>query len=274
MSKLTRLIKSHGPGPLTYCHAWLQAKCWPTPQLRREARIRRAMGVGQEVAAGPFRGMKYVRWAADKALLPRLLGAYECELHDAVEDLCRRAPDALVVAGAGEGYYAVGLARRLPEARVYAYDNYRWANYLLRKMAVVNGVAHGVTCGGHCTAQELQARLAPARRPAVVCDVEGEEQTLLDPVLAPALRRAAILVELHDRPDRPIEPVLRNRFRGTHAIAVYDLRPRTLADVPTSLRATPEDALWAIDEERLRGREQRWLYLTPHFGEEPACDLT
>ena len=83
----------------------------PSSRRRRETR-RRPASVGH----GPCRGTAYPRYAADKALLPRLLGTYECEVHGAVEKLCSMQPDVVAIAGAGEGYYVGGVARRVPSA--------------------------------------------------------------------------------------------------------------------------------------------------------------
>jgi len=66
------------------------------------------------VASGPFRGMRYVARAYHSAYHAKLLGTYEMELHGIVEELCRETPGIIVDVGAAEGYYAVGLAMRLP----------------------------------------------------------------------------------------------------------------------------------------------------------------
>jgi len=262
MNAFTRFYKARLPGPVTETIVWLQLHVAPSRFYRQRAAVLRAVA-SRVVAGGPFRGMVYARHAADKALLPRLLGTYECELHPAVEDLCTRRPDRIAIAGAAEGYYAVGLARRLPSAMVFAYDGFRWARYLLRQMAARNQVTDHVRIGGFVTPAELEQVLQPAERPALVCDVDGYEATLVDPVAVPTLRRATILLELHDHLVPGVTAEMYRRFQATHAIRKIDDRPRTLADLPDGVSLPESEALWAMDEMQFRGVRQFWLYLTP-----------
>ena len=50
--------------------------------------------------------------------------------------------------GCAEGYYAVGLARRMPQARVLAFDINRTAQDTCRALAAKNGVADRVQVSG------------------------------------------------------------------------------------------------------------------------------
>jgi hypothetical protein len=266
MNLLSNFIKTHCPGPLIEASVELQLGLAPSAFYRRRARIHRQAGSPRRVLSGPFKGLVYTRHAADKLLLHRLFGAYECELHGAVERLCSGGHDAVVVAGAGEGYYAVGLARRLPQARVHAYEGYKWARHLLGQMISRNGVAERVRVGGYVSPAELERVLAPAARPALVCDVEGYEEILVDPAVAPSLARATILLELHECMKPGLTEKMRARFSGTHRIDEFYNRPRTAADLPEFSRGASlsrEDALWAIDEDRFRRVKQSWFFLEP-----------
>jgi hypothetical protein len=263
MNIVSNFIKNHCPGPVIEASVFLQLHVAPSSFYRRRARIHRQAGSPRSVLAGPFRGMTYARHAADKLLLHRLFGAYECELHGAVEQLCAEPHDAVVVAGAGEGYYAVGLARRLPQTQVHAYEGFPWAKYLLRQMVARNGVADRVRVAGLIDPTELQRVLASTCAPAVVCDVEGYEMQLIDPVTVPSLARATILLELHENLVPGVTEEMRRRFAGTHRIEEFHDRPRTLADLPAGVSLSKEDALWAIDEARFRRTRQSWFYLEP-----------
>jgi hypothetical protein len=207
--------------------------------------------------------MLYANHAADKSLLPRLLGTYECEVHGAVERLCESRPDVIVVAGAGEGYYAVGLARRLPDATVIAYDGFRWARYLLRQMVARNSVADRVRINGLVTPDELERDIQPAKRPVLVCDVDGFEFELVDPERVPALTRTSILMETHEHLVPGLTAEIHRRFSSTHKIERFQQRRRTLQDLPSQIPLRGEDALWAMDEYQFRSVEQFWLYMTP-----------
>ena len=88
------------------------------PALREKKRNRRRvferLGRPTTVLNGPFRGMKYLSRAYCSAVLPKLLGTYECELIPAIDRLARSDADRIVDIGAAEGYYAVGLALKVP----------------------------------------------------------------------------------------------------------------------------------------------------------------
>src|SRR4051812_19305855 len=65
---------------------------------------------GARVLQGPFAGMQYVTESYGSQLVPKLLGSYENELHDLVEQIVAQRPKIVIDIGAAEGYYAVGLA--------------------------------------------------------------------------------------------------------------------------------------------------------------------
>src|SRR4051812_28968480 len=50
---------------------------------------------GDTIYAGPFQGMSYVRSASEGALLPRLFGTYESELHPHLEALAQIGLDCV-----------------------------------------------------------------------------------------------------------------------------------------------------------------------------------
>ena len=77
---------------------------------------------GPFVRGGPFDGMQFTTDCRWPGFPTYLTGNYEAELHEALEEFIATRPDVVVDVGCAEGYYAVGLALRLPEAHVYAYD--------------------------------------------------------------------------------------------------------------------------------------------------------
>ena len=219
------------------------------------------LGSPSTVLAGPFAGLRYLSEAAGSQLPPKVLGTYERELHPTLEAMVARDPDVVVDVGAAEGYYAVGLARRLPAARVIAYDTDRYARHLLGRMIALNDVAARVEPRGFCTAAELESVLSTAARPAVVSDCEGFEDQLLVPASTPSLRRADVLVEVHDGMCPGVSDRLRERFSATHAATFIPVEPRTAGDcvVPTPL--SPAELTAALDEHRWG--TPGWLYFTP-----------
>ena len=69
------------------------------------------------VRHGPFAGLQYPELTAvGSALYPKLLGSYQREIQGWIEEICAAGYSEIVDVGFAEGYYAVGLARRLPRA--------------------------------------------------------------------------------------------------------------------------------------------------------------
>ena len=113
-------------------------------------------------------------------------------------------------------YYAVGLAMRMPNANVHAFDTNEEAHACCREVGKLNNVPDRVKIGGLFNGEDF------ARYPAgtlVFCDIEGAEDVLLDPDKCPALRKMDLIVELHEclparhraQGVRPVRGVSRHR---------------------------------------------------------------
>jgi hypothetical protein len=171
-----------------------------------------------QVKHGPFKGMKYPsQTSIASSLFPKLLGTYESELRPVVEEICNRSYDVIVNVGCAEGYYAVGLAIRIPEAKVYAYDISRRAISVLKTMARINNVDERITTGFFCDEATLK-RILPAGKALIVSDCEGYEINLFTEELVPFLANHDLLVEVHDCLNIEIASSLSRRFARTHEI--------------------------------------------------------
>src|SRR5947209_6694984 len=84
---------------------------------------------------GPFAGTRYIHGAVGSAYVPKLLGIYERELNARIEHACALKFPLIVDIGAAEGYYAIGLARRNPQARVLAFEMEAKGQSALKHMA-------------------------------------------------------------------------------------------------------------------------------------------
>lgn len=175
---------------------------------------------GGQVLSGPFRGMHYVARASEGARAPRIVGTYETSLVPVLEGIIASAPEVILDIGCAEGYYAVGLARRLPGARVIARDADPAAQEMCRAMATANGVT--VEVGGLFTGPDFD--ICTRARSVVICDIEGAEDAVLDPATAPGLNRADILVEVHEAMRPGLTNRLAARFAATHRITRLDRR--------------------------------------------------
>jgi hypothetical protein len=232
---------------------------------RRSERLRRRIEElrAGRVLSGPFAGMIYVDTSFSSELRPKLLGTYELEIRERLEAAIERAPRRVVVLGAAEGYYAVGLARRLPSASVVAFEANERARAVLADLARRNGASDRIEIRGLCDVPTLRAALGDGERTLVFSDVEGAEAILLDPRIVPELARVEMLVETHDCFLPGTRAALVERFCASHEIAVVEQRPRTVADAPPL--GTPRAFDGALYFWLVEGRplDNHWLHLCP-----------
>ena len=211
------------------------------------------------VTAGPFQDLTYL---GDKqgSYAQKLLGTYEKELWPIVEEIITRSYELIIDIGAAEGYYVCGLARRLPTARIVAFEAQRACHRRIQELARLNGLLERIECRGLCRADDLRTALVGIRRTLIVCDVEGAEFELLDPAAIPGLRDVDILVEVHDHLRPGVGNELHYRFQATHEIQSIPSARRTIDDLPSGV-SLPECLAFAAMEES-RGGQMAWLWMS------------
>lgn len=225
---------------------------------RRIAR-RLAEGCGNVVQSGPFSGMTLTSARASGSLAAFLLGSYESELHEALEELIDHRPSNVINVGAAEGYYAVGMARRLPHSTIWAFDLDKQAQRLIHRTARLNGVSDRVRIGGECTSAIIGRVATPGC--LLIVDVDGFELDLLQPDAVPALRTSSLLVELHDFVDPTLSATVEGRFAATHDCQHIAIQPRDSNDYPPLRHFAAADQVLALSEGRLT--PQSWAVLVP-----------
>jgi len=224
--------------------------------------------LARKVLAGPFAGMRYLGYSSGSTLMPKILGTYEQELYPLLSRLEPRLKRTVVVVGAAEGYYVVGLLRLNPQLKVVAFELSAEARAALAALARVNGVESRVDLREACEPDALKQVLADSPADLLLMDVEGYENVLLDPVAVPSLKSCPILVELHDFEGYSMAERLKERFSGTHLMEHIPCQPRTPDDIKPDfyrlmakyLPQTRHALLWE------RGEDAGWLYLTPKSG--------
>lgn len=214
---------------------------------------------GAKIWGGPFAGMEYVKEATEGALAPRLIGAYEHELHPHLRAFADEGLDCIIDVGCAEGYYAVGLARMMPDVTVYAHDIADSARTYCTALAAKNGVSERVIVGGEFKPTDFEA--FAGKRVLVMVDTEGAEVDILQPDLSPALAGMNIIVETHDVFRAGALETLKARFEPTHDIVEVRQNPDSF-DMPPWMRdMTHLDQLLAIWEWRVRPTP--WLVMRP-----------
>ncbi len=77
---------------------------------------------GTVVMQGPLAGMDFLPQSAEGCHIAKLLGCYEQPLQPFIEQAITNAYPTILNIGCAEGYYAVGMARRMPNTQVLAFD--------------------------------------------------------------------------------------------------------------------------------------------------------
>lgn len=215
---------------------------------------------GLHVRSGPFAGMDYVVRAAEGALLPRLLGVYERELHPHLLAFAEEGLDHIIDIGCAEGYYAVGLARLMPDVTVNAYDINETARRRCGLLAKANGVTDQVVIREEFRGEDFET-FRDKGRVLVFIDAEGFEDDILRPDLYPAMAGFNLIVETHPSFRRGVTERLIERFASTHDIIRLDPSVEK-ADLPAQLTGRSHlDMMLACWE--WRAGPTPWLVMRP-----------
>ncbi|MCA3420860.1 MAG: hypothetical protein INF34_01265 [Roseomonas sp.] len=214
---------------------------------------------GLVVQGGPFAAMQLPPYSAEGCRAPKLLGCYEEVLHPHLEKFIARGFDAVLNIGCAEGYYAIGLARRMQNTKIFAHDLNEGAQETCRAMAKLNGVADRITIDGLFSGGDFE-RFA-ALDTLVMVDIEGAEEALLDPEAFHALRQMTIVVECHGGPKRGTTETLTSRFQPTHHVTRLDQTYSQPTLSPWMRDLGHMDQLLAIWE--WRGEPTPWLVMEP-----------
>lgn len=230
--------------------------------LKVHSAIRRH--VGNTVKYGPF---------ADMVMPPHgnrfyyVLGTYELELHPILHRIGALCFKTIVNVGACDGYYAIGLARSHPEARVVAFEAKDTAQGYLRLIAEANHVEDRIEIRGKCLLGNLADSVGDGEDCLVVMDCEGDENVLLNPGAVPALRNCHILAELHENEHEGIVKNIWDRFHGSHAITGAMSHPRRFNELPFQPEASDstEELIpyWISTLEENRPIDMTWYYMEP-----------
>lgn len=212
------------------------------------------------VQSGPFKGMRMLEresWP-DGNLGTMALGCYEQELHRPIEKSIAfvnslRTSPRIVNVGCAEGYYAVGLGRRLPQAKIWIVDINDQALDLAHENAQINDVE--LISGDQVSTMFAEPDL-------IVMDCEGSEVDYLDLEKYPNLRHATIIVECHDTREQQCGMILHERFKRSHSIDVIFEGARNPNEFKFLRQQSSIERWLAVSENR--PCLMNWLVMNPH----------
>jgi hypothetical protein len=241
------ILKSDDRPPLR-----LKKLNWALMSLRAHALVNGLRLItGDKVCGGPFKDMALTDDAIMAYRSPILLGCYEHELHSVFEEIIAAKYAQILNIGCSVGYYAVGLARRMPRVVVEAFDIDTSARNKCMNMARINNVENRVHISGQFYGDDF-AKYGDKKTLAIV-DIEGAEKELLNPEAYPALKSMDVIVELHDLMDASISKIVCDRFAASHTIEI--IKNRT--SMPDVEKLLPEDYFLDPYDHLLMGWESR-----------------
>ena len=216
---------------------------------------------GTRVIQGPLKGLDFIEQSAEGCHIAKLLGCYEQPLQPYISAAISKGYTTVLNIGCAEGYYAVGLARAMPEVKSLAFDTDPKAQVACKELAAKNGVSNRVEVSGLFTPSNFADYDQSST--LVFCDIEGAELELLDPEIAPALKSMDIIVESHECLRAGITDALITRFSVTHDIQlITDNGSRQLENSPAWFKQLSHlDQLLATWE--WRSGPTPWLVMHP-----------
>lgn len=186
---------------------------------------------GTVVMQGPLHGLDFLPQSAEGCHIAKLLGCYEQPLQPFIEQAIQANYPTILNIGCAEGYYAVGMARRMPHTQVLAFDLNPKAQEVCRGLAQKNGVADRAQIGALFKPEDFAAYAG--QKVLLLCDIEGGEKDLLNPEQSPALKGMDIILESHDCLIPGITQEIIRRFEASHDITlVQDNGQRQLQNTP------------------------------------------
>lgn len=214
-----------------------------------------------KVQYGPFTGMKIIPkfcWG-DGDLGGKLLGLYENELFEIIENVIEDNPDLIINYGCAEGFYGIGLALRLPNTKVISLDIEPKALDIAKENAEENNVKN-IEFSRECNHEYLENILSQYQKPFIIMDCEGAEDVILDPYKIPSLEKTNILVETHDCLYPGITSRLIDKFEATHDLGEIMQGPKNLHIEPIKI-LSDLDKLILCNENR--PCTMSWILMTP-----------
>ena len=163
------------------------------------------------VQRGPFKWMKLLRDqpCPDGNFATKLMGVYEWYLQRWLEQVIKAQPTHVVNVGCAEGYYAVGMALKLPAATVTAVDINPECLRVTRANAALNNVDIQVT--------DTLPLLFPGT--FIMMDCEGAEEQYLS---NPQFNHCDVLVECHEFMHKGITQRVREILEKQHTVHQID----------------------------------------------------
>lgn len=219
------------------------------------------------VLNGPFKGMKYPEFISlGSTLTPKLLGSYEAELHDVINEIIDFGYEEIWDVGCAEGYYAVGLALKSPKSKIIAFDIDVNSRNASSKMIELNNVKSQVSIQSKCDAKKIND--FGFKRGLIISDCEGFEFELFSKVNL-SEQKLNFLIEVHEWPlEFDMAHKISVLFSKTHNLQIIEsksdlFKAKNYSFPPITGSSTHSlEQRYNIFKENRGGNEMIWFYLT------------
>ncbi|AFJ90394.1 hypothetical protein MYA_6060 (plasmid) [Burkholderia sp. KJ006] len=274
-AKFCELVASRGDS-ISHDEAldMLHERFWEGAELYRFLLSQRLMhATGGVVQHGPLAGFNIgtrATWrASDNG--SKLLGFYEKEVCDLLAELAVER-ETLVDLGGADGFYAVGMVKTGVYQHCHCFEIEDASRENIAAIADANGVRDRVHLYGAATptfARILTDRGVNLARSTVLIDIESAEFDVLTSDCLQDLRRAHVIVEIHDFM-RPHDGKQRYAELLERAAQVFDVRVFTTglrdpSQAPLLNEGWTDTDRWLVCSES-RATLMTWLHFAPKEG--------
>ena len=235
--------------------------------IRKGKKIIKKLSINSEhrVLNGVFKGLRYPSLnITESTLVPKIVGSYEYQLQPWLSRIINTSYSDIIDIGSAEGYYAVGLAKRMPNTIVHCYDINEKDIEFSKQMAKVNN-AGNLTWNTFCDENTL-LNFAYKGKTLIMCDCEGYELELFTKTVADKCKHVDFLIELHD----VVNPVISSRilsiFQYTHTFNVVNNKDVDYSMLNGLQKLSPKEREFALFEHRgglYKNIFMEWAFLTP-----------
>jgi hypothetical protein len=259
----TMLIKGHYLQKIDYL---LFHRLRQNHIIKKGKKIIKKISIDSEykVLNGVFKELQYPSLnITESALVPKIVGSYEYQLQPWFSQITKSNYSDIIDIGSAEGYYAVGLAKKMPNAIIHCYDINEKDIEFSKQMAKVNNV-NNLTWNTFCDENTL-LKFVYRGKTLIISDCEGYELKLFTKAVIEKCKHVDFLIELHDVVNPIISSHILSSFQNTHTFTVVNNRNVDYSKLNGLQKLSPKEREFALFEHRgglYKNIFMEWVFLT------------
>jgi len=235
--------------------------------IKKGKKIIKKLSINSEykVLNGVFKDLQYPSLnITESTLVPKIVGSYEYQLQHWLSQIINTNYSDIVNIGSAEGYYAVGLAKKMPNTVIHCYDINEKDIEFSKQMAKANN-ASNLTWNTFCNENTL-LNFAYRGKTLIICDCEGYELELFTKTVIDKCKHVDFLIELHDVVNPIISSQILSNFQSTHTFNVVNNKDVDYSMLNGLQKLSPKEREFALFEHRgglYKNIFMEWVFLTP-----------